>query len=152
IYNNTGAPVNLSAYQVRMYFNGNPTAGLTINLSGTVANGDVFVLAQASASPAILAQADQTNGSGWFNGDDAVALVTSGVFVEVIGQIGVDRGTEWGTGLTSTADNTLQRSTSVTAGDPNGSDPFDPSVEWTGLPTDTFTGLGQYPDGGATPT
>ena len=36
--------------------------------------GDVYVVAQASANATILAQADQTNGSGFFNGDDAIVL------------------------------------------------------------------------------
>ncbi|MDT9111101.1 hypothetical protein, partial [Escherichia coli] len=74
-----------------------------------VADDDVFVLAQASANATILAQADQTNASGWFNGDDAVVLRKGTTTLDVIGQIGVDPGTEWGTGLTSTADNTLRR-------------------------------------------
>jgi hypothetical protein len=149
IYNNTGAAVDLAAagYVVQMYFNGNTTAGLTIPLTGTVANGDVFVLAQSSASSVILAQADQTNGSGWFNGDDAVVLRkggASGAVVDAIGQIGFDPGTEWGTGLTSTADNTLRRKTSITMGDTNPFDSFDPSLEWDGFATDTFDGLGSY--------
>ena len=38
----------------------------------------------------------------------------------MIGQVGFDPGTEWGTGLTSTADNTLRRKTAITAGDTNG--------------------------------
>src|SRR5262245_19905789 len=76
IFNGTGAPIDLAAgaYSVQMFFNGNPTSTLTINLTGTVADGDVFVLAQASAGATILAVPDQTNGAGWFNGDDAVAL------------------------------------------------------------------------------
>lgn len=152
IYNGTGAAVDLAVagYSIQMYFNGSSTAGLTINLTGTVAAGDVFVLAQSSASGAILAQADQTNGSGWFNGDDAVVLRKGGTIVDVIGQIGVDPGTEWGSGLTSTADNTLRRQSSVTAGDTNSSDAFDPSVEWQGFATDTFDGLGSYTNGGGT--
>ena len=79
-------------YNVQMYFNGSATAGLTISLTGTVATGDVYVVAQASASDAILAQADQTNGSGWFNGDDAVVLRKGTTILDVIGQIGVDPG------------------------------------------------------------
>ena len=77
IYNATGAAVDLAAggYNVQMYFNGGISAGLTISLTGTVASGDVFVLAHSSANATILAQADQTNGAGWFNGDDAVMLV-----------------------------------------------------------------------------
>ena len=59
----------------------------------------MFVLAQTAArTPAILAQADQTNGSGWFNGDDAVVLRNGTTVLDVIGQVGVDPGTEWGTG------------------------------------------------------
>ncbi len=66
IYNGTGTAIDLAAggYNVQMYFNGNSTAGLTINLIGTVVNGDVFVLAQTQADPEILAQVDQTNNAG----------------------------------------------------------------------------------------
>ncbi|HEX5583986.1 endonuclease, partial [Gaiella sp.] len=141
-----GAPVDLAAggYSVQMFFNGGSSAGLTIDLTGTVADGDVYVLAQSSADPAILAQADLTNGSGWFNGDDAVVLRKGGTVLDVIGQIGADPGSEWGSGLTSTADDTLRRKTTVTAGDPNGSDAFDPSVEWDGFASNTFDGLGSH--------
>ncbi|HEX5760910.1 MAG TPA: lamin tail domain-containing protein [Thermoanaerobaculia bacterium] len=148
IYNDTGAAVNLAAdgYNIQMHFNGNPLAGLTINLTGTnLADGDVYVVAQSLANAAILAQADQTNGAGWFNGDDAVVLRKGTTVLDVIGQIGFDPGTEWGTGLTSTADNTLRRKTTVTGGDTNGGDAFNPAVEWNGFANDTFSGLGCYP-------
>jgi predicted extracellular nuclease len=150
IYNGTGAPVNLlaSGYSVEVYFNGNSLPGLTMYLTGTVASGDVYVLAQSSASPAILAQADQTSSAPWFNGDDAVVLRKGTTAIDVIGQIGSDPGTEWGTGLTSTADNTLRRKGSIAAGDVNGADAFDPAVEWDGFATDTFSGLGSHTTGG----
>ena len=146
IYKGTGAPIDLAAagYPVQMHFNGSPSAGLTINLTGTVANGDVFVIAQSTANATILAQADQRNGAGWFNGDDAVVLRKGGTIIDSIGQVGVDTATEWGSGLTSTADNTLRRKSSVTAGDTNANDTFDPPVEWDGFATDTFDGLGAY--------
>jgi predicted extracellular nuclease len=150
IFNGTGAPVNLGTqgYNVQMFFNGNPVSTLTINLSGTVASGDVFVLAQSAANATILAQADQTNGSGWFNGDDAVVLRKGTTVIDSIGQAGFDPGTEWGTGLTSTADNTLRRKAGVDAGDTNHTDVFDPSVQWDGFATDTFSGLGSHSTGG----
>jgi predicted extracellular nuclease len=146
IYNGTGSAVDLAAggYDVQMYFNGSSSAGLTINLTGTVADGDVYVVAHSSAAQPILEQADQTNGAGWFNGDDAVVLRHGSAILDVIGQIGFDPGTEWGTGLTSTADNTLRRKPTVLAGDPDGSDAFDPAVEWDGFATDAFDGLGQH--------
>jgi predicted extracellular nuclease len=136
--------VNLftEGYNVEMYFNGNPLPGLTIGLTGTVADDDVYVLAHSGADQAILDVADQTNGAGWFNGDDAVVLRRGEAIIDVIGQIGFDPGTEWGSGLTSTADNTLRRKAAIQAGDPVGSDAFDPAVEWDGFPTNTFDGLG----------
>ncbi len=159
IYNGTGSAIDLVAgsYVIQMYFNGAATAATTINLTGTVTNGDVFVLANSSASAAILAQADQTNGSSWYNGDDAVVLRKGGAtgsIIDVIGQVGFDPGTEWGTGLTSTADNTIRRKSSIETGDTNPSDAFDPSVQWEGFATDTFTGLGShtFSGGGGTPT
>jgi predicted extracellular nuclease len=146
IYNGTGSAIDLAAggYNIQMFFNGNPSATLTINLTGSVSPGDVYVVAQSSASAAILAQADQTNGSGWYNGDDAVVLRKGTIFLDVIGQIGFDPGSEWGTGLVSTADNTLRRLDTICAGDPVGSDIFTPSMEWNGFATDTFDGLGTY--------
>ena len=146
IYNGTGAPVDLAAngYAVQMCFNGSASCSLNIPLMGTVAPGDVFVLAQSAASPVILAQADQTNGSGWFNGDDVVVLRKGATLIDVLGQLGFDPGTEWGSGLTSTADNTLRRKATIEAGDSNPSDVFDPAVEWDGFATDDFTGLGAH--------
>jgi uncharacterized protein len=146
IYNGTGAAINLTTggCNIQMFFNGGAAAGLTINLTGPVAAGDVQVVPYSSANAEILAQADQTNGSGWFNGDDAVVLRKRTAVIDVIGQIGFDPGAEWGTGVTSTADNTLRRKSSVCAGDLNGSDPFDPAVQWDGFATDTFGGLGAH--------
>ncbi|NEQ22582.1 MAG: hypothetical protein F6K28_26055, partial [Microcoleus sp. SIO2G3] len=73
IYNGTGAAIDLAAtgYVVQLYSNGS-SSPTTLNLTGTVASGDVFVFAQSSASSEILAQADQTSGAGLFNGDDAI--------------------------------------------------------------------------------
>lgn len=146
IYNGTGSAVDLAAagYSVQMFFNGNPSAGLTIALTGSVASGDVHVVAQASAAPAVLAVADQTSSASWFNGDDAIVLRKGSTTVDSLGQVGVDPGTEWGTGLASTADNTLRRKATVCAGDTTTTDAFDPAVEWDGFATDTFGGLGTH--------
>jgi phage tail protein X len=148
IYNGTGAAINLNTlgYKLRFYFNGASSPGLIIPLTGTVANGDVYVVAKSVADPAILAQADQTNTASWYNGDDAIELVKSFMDtpVDILGQIGVDPGTQWGTGLQSTADNTLRRKTSIIAGDTNGGNAFDPATEWDGYATDDFTGLGSH--------
>ncbi|HEY9089590.1 MAG TPA: ExeM/NucH family extracellular endonuclease [Anaerolineaceae bacterium] len=146
IFNGTGADIDLSAgaYSVQMFFNGSVSAGLNLNLTGTVAAGDVYVVAHALADAAILAQADQTNNAGWFNGDDAVVLRKGAIVIDSIGQVGFDPGTEWGTGLTSTADNTLRRSEAVEVGDAATEDAFDPTLEWVGFANNTFDGLGVH--------
>lgn len=144
IYNSSESEINLSGYKVEYYFNGSASTGLTINLAGTVPAKGVFVLAHGSANPAILAVANQTNSAGWFNGDDAIVLKNGNTVLDSIGQVGVDPGTEWGTALTSTADNTLRRKTSVTIGRTTADAAFDPSAEWEGFATDTVDGLGSY--------
>ena len=98
-YNGTGSSIDLSAggYVVEMYFNGSTSPSTTINLTGTVANDDVYVLADDNASSTILAVTDQTSTSSFFNGNDAVVLKkggTSGTILDAIGQVGVDPGTE----------------------------------------------------------
>ena len=149
IFNDTGRDIDLAdeGYDVQMCFNGNGTCTLTIALTGSVDDDDVYVLAQSSANATILDQADQTNGSGWFNGDDAVLLRKNGAVIDSLGQRGSDPGTEWGTGLTSTADNTLRRTSAILAGDTNDTNAFDPAVEWDGFATDTFDGLGGHASG-----
>jgi Ca2+-binding RTX toxin-like protein len=149
VYNGTAAPVTLTGvYDVQIFANGSTTATATIGLTGTVAPGDVFVLARSLADPAVLAVADQTTTNFLYNGNDAVALRNAGVVVDIIGQVGTDPGVEWGSGDASTADNTLRRLPAVEEGDLDGSDPFDPSSQWSGLPTDTFDGLGAHTTGG----
>ena len=134
--------MNLAAqsYNIQMFFNGSASAGLTINLTGTVADDDVYVVAQSAANATILAQADQTNGSGWFNGDDAVVLRKGTTVLDVIGQVGFDPGTEWGSGLTSTADNTLRRKSTIVAGDPTAATRSIPPSSGTASPPTPSTG------------
>jgi predicted extracellular nuclease len=151
IFNGTGAAIDLATggYAVDIYFNGAGAAGTTIQLSGTLATGDAFVLADDDADTAILGVADQTSFANFFNGDDVVVLREGTTIVDVIGQIGFDPGAEWGVERVSTADNTLRRKAGIDAGDTNGADAFDPAIEWDGFPSNTFSGLGSH--GGPTP-
>jgi hypothetical protein len=146
LYNGTASAINLAAgsYDLQYYFNGSATPGLTIALTGTVPAGGVYIVAHSSAAAAITGVANQTNGSGWYNGDDAVVLRKGGVALDSLGQVGSDPGTEWGTGLTSTADNTLRRKPAVCQGDTTLNDAFNPALEWDGFAADTFDGLGSH--------
>jgi hypothetical protein len=146
IYNGTGAAVDLAAggYNIQFYFDGSPTPGVTLNLTGKIADGDVCVVANAAAVAGILEQADQTFGGAWFDGNDAVVLRKGSVRLDVIGQIGFNPGTGWGSQWHSTADSTLRHPKTYCAGDPNGSDAFYPLGPWDTLATDTFDGLGTH--------
>ncbi|MEG4273641.1 MULTISPECIES: choice-of-anchor Y domain-containing protein, partial [unclassified Microcoleus] len=152
IYNGTTAPINLAAsnYVIQTYFNGQTTPIQTFVLTGTVAAGDVYVIALDNGTlQAILDQADQTTTSqfGWYNGNDAIVLRkggSGGQILDSIGQIGFDPGTQWGTGLISTEDNTLRRTRNVTDGDPNPNDTFDPSLQWQGFLQNTVGDLGSH--------
>ncbi|MFI2813115.1 ExeM/NucH family extracellular endonuclease [Microbulbifer sp. JSM ZJ756] len=147
IYNGTGAPVDLADYAVEVYFNGSVSPGASIGLTGALADGQVFVLAHGSADPAMLAQADQTYGGGLFNGDDAVVLSRLGQPVDVIGQVGVDPGSQWGDSAVGTQNQTLRRNEGVTSGRTDGGNTFDPLLEWTSAGQDNFDNLGSH--GGA---
>jgi predicted extracellular nuclease len=72
--------VNLAAegYGIDVYFNGNSNPGTRIDLTGTVAPGDVWVVADDGADSAILAEADQITTRSLWNGDDAVVLRKGG--------------------------------------------------------------------------
>ena len=146
IYNPTASAVDLSAgdYTVKMYFNGSATSTLTVALTGTLAAGDAFVVVNGAASDALKARGDQVTAGNWYNGDDVIALVKADTAVDVFGQIGVDPGTEWGSGATGAGDATLRRQADVCVGDTNGADAFDPADEWDGFPIDTFDGLGAH--------
>lgn len=144
IYNGTAGTVNISAYSVRVYFNGSTTAAFNLALAGNLPAGRTYVLVHNSADAAMKTNANQFTTASWFNGDDAIALFRGSTLVDVIGQIGVQPSGEWGSGDTSTADNTLRRKVSVCAGDTNPSDPFNPSLEWEGFPQNTFGGLGSH--------
>lgn len=145
IFNGTSSTVTLTdAYDIQIFANGSPVPTATIPLTGSVAPGDVHVLARSAADPALLALADQVTTNFLWNGNDAVVLRHGGTVIDVIGQIGINPGTEWGVGDASTADNTLRRKQTVQAGDPDGADSFDPASQWLGYPSDTFDGLGTH--------
>ena len=128
-----------------MYFNGAVTPGLTVTLSGAVPAGGTWVLAQATASATILAQADQTNGASWYNGDDALVLTKSAgtSVVDSIGQVGVDPGTS-GAPASPPRPTTPFAVRRACVGDAVTNDAFDPATEWVGFATDAFDGLGAH--------
>ncbi len=141
IYNGTGSPVDLSNYRLELYTNGATSPSNTEVLAGTLAHGDVYIVANSSANAEILALANITSTVTYFNGDDAIALVKidSEEKIDVFGVIGEDPGTHWTVGSGSTLDYTLVRKLTV-------SSPTTPwnTAEWDVYPKDTITYLGNH--------
>jgi hypothetical protein len=119
IFNPTNLPVDLSDYAISLYYNGSATAGNTVTLSGTLLPDSVFILANPTADPAVLAVADLLSTSVNFTGDDAVALYHGVNLIDIIGIIGNDPGNSWpaASGGSSTSASDLVRRQQVFQGE-----------------------------------
>jgi hypothetical protein len=116
IYNPTSTDIDLSNYTINLYINGSSTITNSIPLSGTIYSDSTYVIAHTSADAIILNLAELQTSTLNFNGDDAISLSKNGQNIDVIGQIGVDPGTEWVDGGVSTNGMTLVRKFNVSAG------------------------------------
>ena len=161
IANFTGATVDLAQYVIMYGTNGAAFSGNQA-LSGTVADGDVFLICHGSFNADFLATGacDMQSTSTFigFNGDDARGLgkIPAGggdpVLLDVIGLTnGTDPGTGWDVaGVTAaTANHTLRRLSTVTG--PNADWATSQASEWQVLDQDTFDGLGSHVYGGICP-
>ena len=138
---NTGdSPVDLSQYRIELYSNGNTTVQNALDLSGSLAAGEVYVIANSSATQAILDVADTTSAVTFFNGNDVLLLKSAGQVLDRIGQLGNSD--------TFGANVTLVRKADITSGDPAYDTPFDPTAQWDSHPVDTFDYLGNGDGGG----
>lgn len=154
IFNNSGAEVDLSNYELAIYFNGSSSISTSLTLSDVVAtlgNGEAIAVCNSSSAEALLALATSTTSSVVnFNGDDALAIIKDGIIIDVFGQIGADPGTSWEVGGPtggSTANNTLVRKATVQIGNTIGLASFGTSPddsEWEVLAIDDFTGIGTH--------
>jgi len=135
IYNGTGASVDLSAYSLEKDINGDNVWGNTYNYSGTIANGDVFVLANSLADSLILNVADDIDNFVInFNGNDQVRLLKYGVEID---RIGIPGDVSFGENVTYVRKSTITEPQSG---------PQYPSSngEWDEYPVDTFSYIGSH--------
>ena len=153
IYNGTGASVDLSKYELWRISNGGSWPEATASLSGTLADGDVYVIHNSSAHGTIVAAGDLASSVANWNGDDAVGLAkeVSGVMtlIDAIGTDGSDPGSGWSVAGTSNAtkDRTLIRNADVCSPNTNwtvsaGSSTSD--SEWTVYSQNTWTYIGSH--------
>ena len=147
IYNGTGKSVDLSNYKLELYTNGFTKVENTHHLSGTLEHDKTYVIVDPSANDEIKAKGDITSADSkitYYNGDDAIVLKNNEDVIDSIGKIGEDPGDSWTSNNVSTKDMTLVRKSSITQGDTNPSDDFDPSVEWEVYNKDYADNLGKH--------
>ena len=144
IYNAGDANLDLGPYVIELYTNGNTTVQNSLNLSGSLGAGEVYVIANSQAVNDILSVADVTSNVTFYNGNDVLLLKRDGDVIDRIGQLGND--SYFG------RDVTLVRKADISTGDTDFNAPFDPSVEWDSYPINTFSFLGSHnSDGGGDP-
>jgi len=154
LYNGGGDAIDLSTCRFNRYSNGDPVEDAALvpvapEAETLLAAGETWVVCHGSFTDPQL-----TDGTCQFtttslnhNGNDALELICGGVPTDVFGQIGTDPGGNGWTGgdpLVSSKDMTLRRKCTVTTGDVDGTDAFDPSIEWDAFAKDTFDDLGSY--------
>ena len=126
----------------RLYANGSATPTASFALTMPIEAGGAHVLCNSSFLDATVC--DELSGTVNFNGDDAVDLVCGSTVLDVIGEIGLDPGSAWSVNDVGTQDEVLRR-LCTTGPDTDGSDAYDPSVEWESSDDlSDFTDLGQY--------
>jgi hypothetical protein len=140
LYNNTSSSLLLDNYRVEIYANGKTSASSTIKLSGTLAAGKTYVIANSAA--VFADSADLTSGSLNYNGNDAVLLKQGDTVIDSIGQVGNDPGKAWGSGDITTLDHDLRRASAMTDIDPT--DEYDPAAQWFSFAKDDFSDLGIF--------
>ncbi len=141
LYNGTGEIIDLSSYSVRLYNNGATTPNSTLNLSGTLADGQTYNIVNSSAATELLNLANTTSGVTFFNGNDALGLFKSEELIDVIGEIGVDPGTDWTVGSGATSEYTLVRKPEIASGQLNWAIG---ATEWLVYPQNTFSFFGSH--------
>ena len=154
IYNGTGDDVDLSQYRVYRANNGSTVWQDSLDLTGTLAAGEVYVIANPSADEEILALADTTHSITFYNGNDALYLVMNSegwVTIDVLGIMGEDM--IWDVGGTPEAmhEQTLIRKNAVISGNTDWAAAAGTTVldgEWRVLPQDYDYNLGMHTVGG----
>ncbi len=141
IYNPTSAPISLSDYIIYRNNNGSLTPSDSIKSNAVINAGDVYVIANPTASTQILAVSDTTHTITFYNGDDALFLkkISTSDTLDIIGIIGVDPGSSWAVDTGATAEYTLIRRDSVNKGQKNWTIG---STEWLVFPQNMSDSLG----------
>jgi hypothetical protein len=141
IYNPTLSPIDLSAYNFRIYTNGNSEPDTSIYLSGSLDPGEVYVLASPISVQEVLDVADQLSDLLVYSGDDAVGLYQGDQLVDIVGIIGEDPGISWPAGMRNTSSAALTRDSIIRQGE---QDWHISAAHWTGYNQNNYSHLGSH--------
>lgn len=150
IFNGTGSSVNLGDYRVEYYSAAAQTPTATLDLSGILEDGEVYVIAHINAKSNIQQRAHKLVNGGVmaFDGNDQLVLrhKNSGEFLDIFGRIGENPGSYWHAGEIITRDRTLVRKSSVTGGVTHNPASGFPTLgtEWNCYLVDTCSKLGHH--------
>lgn len=92
IANFTGGPISLSNYTLKLATNSNNfSTTYTFPNSPTIANGDVFVVANSGLNSGCQSEQDDVNNSiTGFNGNDVIGLFKNNILIDILGIEGDD--------------------------------------------------------------
>lgn len=171
IFNPTNSPISLTGYSLKRFSNGasTSTAGGVLNLSGTIAAHDVFVIVNGqtttsgsspACSPALQAMADQLDGvypaPTYMNGNDAIVLYKNTSIIDILGMTGdaaMVSAYGWSdafpydgsAGAIWTENHTLRRKATVMMGvTTNPSPEFIVTTQWDSSAVNDWSGLGTH--------
>ncbi len=143
IANVTSSPIDLSTYSIKRNGNGGATWSAPLNLTGTIAAGDVYVIINGSAAlQKLIDEADYVhpNNSSTnngepinFNGNDPIGLFKNDVLIDIIGVFN-------GGTVNFAKDVTLRRKNSVV----NPNTTFDKANEWDEFAQDVVDNIGTH--------
>ena len=146
ISNVGGTAIDLDAnvYKLTLFGNGKTEPGNTETLTGTLEPGNSLVFHNSGAADEF--KVGNASTVTYFNGDDALVLTKDDVVIDRFGKRGEDPGSAWtdpNDANFSTANKTLRRKDSVTAGDivPEADFPGT-NNQWAIFDVDTSDGLG----------
>lgn len=152
LYNPSSESIDLSQYTMKKGTNG-ANFSTNLALTGTLAPGDVYVIANNGSVTAIKNVTDLIDTNGdivYFNGDDAIGLFKNGTLIDVIGTTtGTDPGDGWNVAGTTngTLNHTLVRKSSVVKGNTDWTASAGTNTdnsEWIVYNQDDFNYLGSH--------
>ena len=149
IFNPTSAALDLSTLRVSLYAAGATTPTATQNLTGSLAPGKVFVVANTGVTDAaVRAAANVQSSVGFFSGPQTLVLFDGTDTLDIIGVVGrtpAGGATGWAVASGGTTrDNSLVRLPTTGRGNSRWFGAGGAATTWQAQGTDNFAGIGSY--------